>query len=70
MVILYRTVGANIAFWRKARGLSQEELAVKLGIHRTSLATMELGQRQIYVHRLKNIAEVLNINITDLLENV
>jgi transcriptional regulator with XRE-family HTH domain len=33
----------HVAAWRKHRGLTQEELAARVGIHRVALARIEAG---------------------------
>ncbi len=38
-------IGERIKFWRTARGLSQEEMAVRLGVDPSTLARWESGRR-------------------------
>jgi transcriptional regulator with XRE-family HTH domain len=52
-------VGARIAAGRKARGLSQDDLAGQLGLDRTAITKIETGRRHINSLELVRLAEVL-----------
>jgi Zn-dependent peptidase ImmA (M78 family)/DNA-binding XRE family transcriptional regulator len=52
-------VGARIAAGRKAHGLSQDDLASKLGLDRTAVTKIEAGRRHINTLELVRLAEVL-----------
>jgi Zn-dependent peptidase ImmA (M78 family)/DNA-binding XRE family transcriptional regulator len=52
-------VGARIAAGRKARGLSQDDLAGRLGLDRTAVTKIETGRRHINSLELVRLAEVL-----------
>ncbi|MBK8702597.1 MAG: helix-turn-helix transcriptional regulator [Saprospiraceae bacterium] len=52
-------IGRRIMQLRKAKGLSQEELAKSIGMSRPSLAQIELGNRGIDVLELRKLALVL-----------
>jgi Zn-dependent peptidase ImmA (M78 family)/transcriptional regulator with XRE-family HTH domain len=52
-------VGARIAAGRKARGLSQDDLAGKVGLDRTAVTKIETGRRHINSLELVRLAEVL-----------
>lgn len=62
-------LGYNIAYYRKHRGLTQEQLAEKLGISRQHLGAIEAPNilRPISLDLLFNIATVLNIEPSKLL---
>jgi Zn-dependent peptidase ImmA (M78 family)/DNA-binding XRE family transcriptional regulator len=53
-------VGGRIAASRRACGLSQEELAGKVGLDRTAITKIEVGRRHINSLELVRLAEVLN----------
>src|SRR5215469_6890585 len=53
-------VGARIAASRQARGLSQEELAGKVGLDRTAITKIEAGRRHVNSLELVRLAEVLD----------
>lgn len=62
-------LGYNIAYYRKHRDLTQEQLAEKLGISRQHLGAIEAPNilRPISLDLLFNIATVLNIEPAKLL---
>lgn len=53
-------VGARIAASRRARGLSQEELAGMVGLERTAITKIEVGRRHVNSLELTRLAEVLD----------
>jgi len=64
---LYLEVGKNITRYRKELSLSQTELAPKIGISQTHLASIELGVRRISLEDLYKVARFFKISIADLL---
>lgn len=61
----------NILLIRKELGLSQEDFAAKIGIHRTYMGKIERGESNITFNTLQNIATCLNIEAYKLLkENI
>ncbi|MBI5412629.1 DUF4065 domain-containing protein [Candidatus Peregrinibacteria bacterium] len=57
-----------IAKLRKSAGLSQEELAQKLGFSRPTLVAMEKGERDITLTELKKISEIFDLPIEIILD--
>jgi transcriptional regulator with XRE-family HTH domain len=62
-----KELGDRIAKLRKAKGLSQEDLAKFLNIPRPSLAQIELGKRNISVMELIRLSHALKISYEKLL---
>ena len=60
-------LGKNIAYWRKQRGLSQEELSEMIDVTKQYLAHVERGERILSVPTLHIVAEVLKVSIDSLL---
>jgi DNA-binding XRE family transcriptional regulator len=60
-------LGRNMVYWRKQRGITQQELADRLGQSRPSLANIERGRNNTPVNTLLRICEVLNVTPNDLL---
>lgn len=58
----YTRAGACLQGSRFKEGLSQVELANKLGIPQTNVSAMELGKRPIGKKMAHRLAKVLNIN--------
>lgn len=60
--------GAQIRSLRRARALSQEELAHRAGIHVTYLSGIERGVRNPALKSIRAIASALEIRIAELFE--
>lgn len=56
-----RAVGEAIRRIRERKGLSQEELAHRAGVHRTYVGGVERGERNPTVESLKKIADGLGV---------
>ena len=57
-----------IAAWRKYKGLTQKQLAIKLDISQSALAQIEKPDSKPQQKTLEKIAAVLGINIEQLVE--
>lgn len=55
------TIGINIKTFRKARNLSQSQLAERLWIDRSSLSGYEIGKRTPDIYMLCRIADELDL---------
>lgn len=67
--VFYKTVGSNVAKTRKAKGVSQVELANALGHKsRTIVSLAELSQKKHFnLEHLFKIAQYLDIDLCDLI---
>ena len=63
---LYRVVGNRIREERNAGGMSQRDLARKVGLTRTSIANIEAGRQRFLLHTLSEFAVALNVAEIDL----
>ena len=63
---LAQIVGQAIFQRRRALGMSQEELAEKVGIGQQSLSRMEQGKTAPRFERLQNLADALDCRVVDL----
>jgi transcriptional regulator with XRE-family HTH domain len=61
-------VGRNVRIWRMARGMSQAQLASRLGVTFQQLQKYEVGANRIGTGRLVNLASILTIPIGTLFE--
>lgn len=68
--VFLKKVGRNIRESRKARGLSQEALALAAGLDRSYVGGVERGERNIAVINLRKIANALNVPVSQLLEGL
>lgn len=62
--------GKNIKRMRMKIGLSQEHLAVLVGVHRTTIGELERGDQNPSLINITKIAGALNVSLTDLLEGI
>ena len=67
--MLQKTVGRNLRTHRQARGLSQEDFAEVLEVHRTYMGGIERGERNLTLKSLERIADRLGVDPVTLLQN-
>ena len=58
-----RTVGRNVQRLRKSAGLTQAELAARMGVDRAYVSGLELGQRNPTFVTLWHIAKALGVKV-------
>ncbi len=56
---LQKVVGRNLRAYRKKKGLSQEDFADFVGVHRTYMGGLERGERNLTLQSLERLAEAL-----------
>lgn len=64
---LYIAVGERIREARQRRGMMQKDLAAAVGYKRSTLHYIEVGRDRIPLHSLVAIADLLGVEVTDLL---
>lgn len=62
--------GDRVRTLRAERGLSQEALAEKAGLHRTYVGSIERGERNVGLDNIHRIADALDVPVTDLFSAV
>jgi transcriptional regulator with XRE-family HTH domain len=62
------TLGRNIANVRRAKNLTQENVAFDLDISKTSYAKIERGETNISFLRLVQIADYFHIDVSELVK--
>lgn len=65
----YYKIGQKIRKFRKVQGLSQEELAEKIGISTTHMSHIETGNTKLSLSVFVDIANALNVQTDDLLND-
>ncbi len=69
MILSQKEAGKRIAGLRKLKGLSQEDLAMEVGISRSSLTQIELGNRSINLLELQKLAMALKFSVDEFLSS-
>ena len=62
-------VGENIRTWRELKGLKQVDLAQRIAISPEALSNIENGVSKPNIERLEDIADALEIEVSQLLIN-
>jgi transcriptional regulator with XRE-family HTH domain len=58
--------GQRVRELRLARGISQEKLAERAGLHRTYVSSLERGQRNVGLDNVHALARALGVDAADL----
>ena len=64
----YKQLGLNIAFFRKARGLSQMQLAEYINISRTHMSRIETADCAVSLDVVFDICDVLGVTSSKLFD--
>ncbi|WP_336965524.1 helix-turn-helix transcriptional regulator [Chryseobacterium contaminans] len=62
------TIGKRIRKYREERSLSQEELAEKLHISRSTYQRIENGETNSWINHIENICTTLDVSMEDILK--
>jgi transcriptional regulator with XRE-family HTH domain len=65
-----RAFAENLRNHRKRKGLSQEQLGFRAGLHRTEISLLERGARVPRIDTLIKLVAVLGIEVDDLLAGI
>lgn len=61
---------SNLKRLRLAKGLSQEKLAERAGLHRTYVGSVERAERNISIDNIELLAHALQVTVAELLKEV
>jgi transcriptional regulator with XRE-family HTH domain len=64
------TFGERVREIRREKGLSQEELSFKAGLHRTYIGMIERAEKNITLLNIEKMANALEVNINDLFKQL
>jgi transcriptional regulator with XRE-family HTH domain len=67
---VYVEIGKQIFEARIRKGLTQEQLAEKISLKRTSITNIEKGKQQLLVHMLIKIAKELDVDVNILIPKI
>ena len=62
-------IGKKIMDLRKKNGLSQEELAEKVGVARQTISKWELGETSPDLKQSKELSKIFNVSLDELTDN-
>jgi DNA-binding XRE family transcriptional regulator len=65
---VYLIVGSAIRRHRQQAGISQPELAEKLGLNRSSISNIEAGRQRLMLHTLCEIADIFAVPVATFFE--
>ena len=63
--MIEKDVRKRIKDLRNKLGISQEELGFRSGVHRTYIASLEVGKRNISVATLEKIVNALEVSFSE-----
>ncbi|MBN4051462.1 helix-turn-helix transcriptional regulator [bacterium AH-315-M05] len=64
---ILKNFGERVRGLRKEKGISQEELAHRAGLHRTYIGMIERAEKNITLINIEKIAKALNVLPSELL---
>lgn len=64
--LILEKFGQKVRDARTKQGLSQEELAVKAGVHRTYIGMIERAEKNITLLNIQKVAQALGLSISEL----
>ena len=62
-------INEKIKHLREGKHWSQEEMAQKLNMSKNGYAKIERGETKLYLEKLNQIAQIFNINLSDLVSD-
>lgn len=65
---LQRVLGRNLRRYREQRGLSQEDFADVVGVHRTYMGGIERGERNLTLKSVERLAATIGVEAVELLQ--
>ena len=64
---LRKVLAQNVRAYRRAKKLSQEDLADLCGLHRTYVGSIERSERNVTISSLEVLAKALGVSVPELL---
>lgn len=62
----HQTIASTLAAQRRAKGLTQAEVARRLGRHQPFIANIESGERRVDLVELLDIADIIELDVVEL----
>jgi transcriptional regulator with XRE-family HTH domain len=64
---IYARFGRELRRVRRAKRMTQDELAQRVNLGRTSIVNIESGRQRVHLHTFVELADALDVSPTDLL---
>ena len=64
---LYRLFGSRVRALREEKNVTQDELAKRVDLSRTSITNIERGRQRVLLHQMVGIAQALDADPTELI---
>jgi len=61
--LIYQSIGKLVRIRREKLNLTQDDLAQRVGLKRTSITNIEKGRQRIQVHTLYDLATALEVDL-------
>jgi len=61
-----QTVSQNLRLWRTRRGLTQAQIAGRLGVSQSHFSRLELGKKTPSLRTLGRLAQALEVTVSEL----
>jgi len=68
--MIKKAFGYAVKKFRNSIGLSQEELALRCGLHRTYISDIERGERNVSLESIEKISKGLSVSLSSLFDEV
>jgi len=68
--VVHRAIGARVQMIRETLGMTQDDLAKKIGYTRASIANIEAGRQRVPMHQLEEIARSLSTTPKHLMKGI
>ena len=70
MDIYYKKMGEKLKIIRVQKGLSQQDVADRLGLTRSAIGFYEAGKRTVDIKTLFKMCDIYNIDINEILKDI
>lgn len=64
----YRNLGMNVSFYRRAQGLTQQQLAEMLGVDKSHIGHLEQATAGVSLDVIFRLSDVLNVPVNKFFE--
>lgn len=68
--MIIKEFGKVVQKLRKERGITQEELSFRAGLHRTYIGMIDRGEKNITLANIEKVANALNVSLKELFDGL